>query len=105
MEQEEATPTGFVNALETMASEWYDHIKFFLHNGFAPETIDPKKRRALRLKSAPYQLIDNVQFRKNYDGFFLRCLEKDQTDEFFFQFHAGPAGGNFSSDTMAHKII
>ena len=41
-EQEEATPTGFVNALETMASEWYDHIKLFLCNGFAPETIDPK---------------------------------------------------------------
>ena len=48
-EQEEATPTGFVNALETATSEWYDHIKFFLHNGFAHETLDPKKRRELRL--------------------------------------------------------
>ena len=41
-EQEEATSTSFVNALETAASEWYDHIKFFLHNGFSPETLDPK---------------------------------------------------------------
>ena len=94
-EQEEAILTGFVNALEITAFEWYDHIKFFLHNGFSPETLDPKKRRALRMKSAPYQLIDNVLFRKNYDGVFLRCLEKDQTDDFLFQFHARLAGGHF----------
>ena len=68
-EQEEAIPIGFVNAIETTTSKWYDHIKFFLHNGFSPKTLDPKKCRALRLKSSPYQL-----FRKNYDGFFLRCM-------------------------------
>ena len=104
-EQEEATPTGFFNALETAAFEWYDHIRFFLHNGFSPETLDPKKCRALRLKSAPYQLINDVLFRKNCDGVFLRFLEKDQTDDFLFQFHVGLASGHFSSDTTSHKII
>ena len=88
-----------------MTSEWYDHIELFLHNGVSPETLDPKKRRALRLKLSPYQLIDNVLFRNNYDGIFLRCLEKDQIDEFLFQFHAGPIGGHLSGDTIAHKII
>ena len=59
-EQEETIPTGSVNAIETTTSEWYDHIKFFLNHGFSPETLDPKKRRALRLKSAPYQFIDGI---------------------------------------------
>ena len=63
-EQEEVVPTSSVNEIETTTSKWYDHIKFFLHNGFSPETLDPRKRRALRLKSSPYQLIDNVLFRK-----------------------------------------
>ena len=78
---------------------------FFLHNMFSPKTLDPKKCRALRLKSSPYQLIDNVLFRKNYDGIFLRCLEKDQINEFLFQIHARPTGGNFLGETMSHKII
>ena len=104
-EQEEATPTGFVNALETTASEWYDHTNFFLHNGFAPKTLYPKKCRALRMKSAPYQLINDVLFRNNYDGVFLRCLEKDHPDDFLFQFHARTTDGHFSCDTTAHKII
>ena len=41
-EQEEATPTSFVNALETTTSGWFDHIKFFLHNVFSPKPYIPK---------------------------------------------------------------
>ena len=47
-EQEEATPIGFVNALETMEYECYGHIIFFLHNGFSPETLDPKKMQGIK---------------------------------------------------------
>ena len=104
-EQEETIPTGSVNAIETTTSEWYDHIKFFLNHGFSPETLDSKKRTVLRLKSAPYQFIDGILFRKNYHGVFLRCLEKDQTHYILFQFHAGSVGGHFSGETIAHKII
>ena len=103
-EWEEAIPTGFVNILETTISKWYDQIKFFLHNGFSLETLDPKKCRVLRLKSTPYQLTDNVLFRNNYDGIFLRCLEKDQTNDFLFQFHVGPAGGHFSAIQWLTKL-
>ena len=98
-------PIGSINSIETTMSKWYDHIKFFLDHGFVPGTLDPKTHRELQLNSAPYQFIDNVLFRKNYDGIFLRCLEKDQTDGILFQFHAGPAGGHFSRETTAHKII
>ena len=59
----------------------------------------------MRLKSAPYQFIDNILFRKNYDRVFLKCLEKDQIDDILFQFHAGPAGGHLSGEMAAHKII
>ena len=76
-EKEEAVPTGSVNTIDMKTSEWYPHINFFLNHGFSPETLDSKKCRALRLKSAPYQLLDNVLFRKNYDGVFLRCLGKE----------------------------
>ena len=104
-EQKETIPTGSINTIETTTSEWYDHINFFLNHGFALETLDPKKCRYLRLKSAPYQFIDGIFFKKKYDGFFLRCLDTDQNDDILFQFHVGPTGGNFSGETTAHKII
>ena len=70
-----------------------------------PEHWSPKKRRALHLKSALYQIIDGVLFRKNYDGVFLRYLEQEDANKVVAELHDGPAGGHFSRDTIAHKIL
>ena len=49
----------------------------YLQQGYLPEHWSSKKRRALRLRSASYQVIDGVLFRKNYNGVLLRCLEHE----------------------------
>ena len=67
--------------------------------------MEPKKKRDVRLKSAPYQLVNNVLFRKNADGVLLRCLEKEESDSVLKQLHDGPAGGHFVGDTTAHKVL
>jgi len=59
-----------------MPNYWYDDIKFYLTCGNTPLNLDPKKRRALRLIYVPFQLINNVLFRKNCDGIFLTFLRK-----------------------------
>ena len=58
---------------------WYTDIRTLLEIGTAPDYLEPRKRRALRLKYAPYLLIDNILFRRNSDGVLLRCLDKDET--------------------------
>ena len=58
--------------ISTAPDSWYDDIKFFLLHGNAPEHLDPCNKRDLRLISAPYQLIDNILFRKNFEGVLLR---------------------------------
>ena len=57
------------------------------------------------MNSASYQIIDGVIFRKNYDGEFLRCLEQEDASKVVKGLHDGPAGGHFSGDTIAHKIL
>ena len=56
---------------------WYTDIRIILETGTAPDYLEPRKKRALRLKSAPYLLIDNILFRRNSDGVLLQCLDKD----------------------------
>ena len=70
-----------------------------------PEHWNSKQRRALRLKSASYQIIEGILFRKNYDGVLLRCLEKEDTRKVMIDLHDGPTGGHFFGDTTAHKIL
>ena len=50
---------------------WYIDLRTLLEIGTALDYLEPRKRRALRLKAAPYLLIDNILFRRNSDGFLL----------------------------------
>jgi len=42
---------------------------------------------------------------KNYDGFYLRCLEKEDVDKVLSELHDGLLRGNFGGDTMDHKVL
>ena len=50
-------------------------------------------------------MINKILFRKNSDGVFLRCLEKDETGKFLKELHFGPIGGHFGGETTVHKIL
>ena len=67
--------------------------------------MDARKKRALRLKSTQYQLIDGVLFWQNYDQVLLRCLEKDDAEHILTELHDGPVGDHFSGETTAHKVL
>ena len=44
-------------------------------------------------------------FRKNYDGVFLRYLEKPEADTILVDLHAGPAGGHYYGEATTHKVL
>jgi len=46
-----------------------------------------------------------VLYRKNYDGVYLRCLEKEDANKVLSELHDGPARGHFRGDTTTHKIL
>ena len=85
--------------------EWYDDIRFYLTHGYAPPNLDFNKSSNLILKATPYQFIDNVLFRINYDGVFLMCLENPEANSLLFEMHVEPVGGNFSGETTANKLL
>jgi len=90
---------------QTMTNSWYENIIFYLLHGSALCNIDSKNRRALRLKSASFQLINDILFWKNFDGVFLRCLEKEESERVLDELHSGDSGGHFGGDTTTHKVL
>ena len=84
---------------------WYQDLVHYLQEGLLLEHWNSKQRRALHLKSASYQIVEGILFRKNYDGVLLRCLEKEDAKKVMIDLHDGPARGHFSGDTTAHKIL
>ena len=88
-----------------LQSYLYWDLVHYLQEGYFSEHWNSKQRRALRLKSTSYQIIDGVLFRRNYDGVFLRCLEQEDAKKVITELHDGIAGGHFSGDTIAHNIL
>ena len=85
--------------------KWYNEINYYLTHGSNPNHLDARKKPALILKYAQYQLIDGVLFQQNYDNVLLRCLEKDDLDHILTELHDGPAGGHFGGETTAHTVL
>jgi len=90
---------------QNLVSPWYDDIRHCLQHGSTPHHLNPTKRRALRLKSASFHLVNGILFRHNFDGVLMRCLEKDEVEKVFLKLHAGEDGGHFGGDTTAHKVL
>jgi len=84
---------------------WYEELTFLLHHVTCPKNLNARERRSLRLKSTQYRLINLVLFRVNYDGVLLRCLECEDAYKVLKDIHDGPAGGHFTGNTTAHKIL
>jgi hypothetical protein len=91
--------------VQNSTNPWYDDIKFYLIHSSAPRHLDPKNRRALRLKSTPYQLVNGVLFGKFFDEILMRCLARDEIDKVLSKLHAGEASGHFGGDTTVHKVL
>jgi hypothetical protein len=84
---------------------WYEKLTYLLHHGTCPENLKPRERRALRLKSAQYHLMNSILFQVNNDGVLLRYLECEDANKVLKELHDGPIGGHFAVDTTAHKIL
>jgi len=71
----------------------------------APHNLYRKNGRALRLRSASFQLINDILFRKNFDGIFLHCLDKEESKRVLAKLHFGDIGVHFGGDTISHKVL
>ena len=80
-------------------------MKYYLIDGSGLDHLDARNKRALSLKYAQYQLVDGVLLWQNYDQVLLRCLEKGDVEHILIELHDDLAGGHFSRETTAHKVL
>jgi hypothetical protein len=80
-------------------------MKYYLTHGYAPQYLEPRKRKYVRLKYAQYQLVNGILLRKNYDDMLVSCLENSDAEKVLSKLHDGPTGGHFGGDTTEHKIL
>jgi hypothetical protein len=104
-ENEMALWCGEASYISLGPESWYENLTYLLHHGTCPENLNPRERRALRLNSAQYRLINSVLFRISFDRVLFICLEREDADKFLKELHDGFASGHFTGNTITHKIL
>jgi len=94
-----------IHCTQIVPNSWYNDTRFYLLHITTPRNIDPRNRRALRLRFASFQLINDVLFRKNFDGVFMRCLEKEESEKVLAKLHSGDAGGHLVETQLPTKYL
>jgi hypothetical protein len=88
-----------------MDLEWYLNIIYYLKNLSYPSHLVDCKRRALRLKSMRYCLIQDGLGWRNPHGIIIRFVNKEEANKLIEEFYSGYCGGHFAAHTTTHKIL
>ena len=92
-----------VLAVKSQAPAWAQHTVRFLQIGELPEEQEEAERVARR--SALYQFVDNVLYRKRPNGVKLKCISREEGLELLAEIHGGICGSHIGSRTLAGKAF
>ena len=98
-----AEETPLVLAVEPLAPAWAQHTVQFLQTGELPEEQEEAEKVARR--SAMYQFIDGVLYRKRPNGVKLKCIPWEEGLELLAEIHRGICGSHIGSRALAGKVF
>jgi len=92
-----------LNTNETLG--WYDDLNTFLISGKYLSKMKSSQRRALKIKAQKYMVQRGLLFKKNHEGIYLRCLNRDEADKVLLDLHDKYGAAHGSHLATTHKIL
>ncbi|MCO5573602.1 hypothetical protein L7F22_027374 [Adiantum nelumboides] len=85
--------------------EWSEKIVNFLVNGFPPKELHKDVVQRLIKECEPYSLIAGTLYKLGKDYILRRCAREDEYLYILQEAHMGVAGGHFSGELTARKVL
>ena len=90
-----------VLVVEPQAPAWAQHTVRFLQTGELPEEQEEAEKVARR--SALYQFVDDVLYRKRLNSVKLKCIPREEGLELVAEIHGGICGSHIGSRALPAK--
>lgn len=84
---------------------WYQDMVYYLLQNYFPDGLNGSQQRALKNKSISYMLKNGKLYKCNYDGLYLRCLDRTKVGQVLIEFHDKYGTGHGSAEATAHQIL
>ena len=92
-----------VLAVEPQAPAWAQHTVRFLQTREIPE--DKEEAEKVACRSALYQFVDDVLYRRRPNGVKLKCIPREEGLELLAEIHGGICGSHIGSRALAGKAF
>ena len=85
--------------------DWYKDTIYYLKKLICHDYLVDHQRRALRIKSSKYVLMQDGLGWKNPDGIILKCVNLEESKVIIRYMHYGLCSGHYVPRTTAAKIV
>ncbi|KAG9453408.1 hypothetical protein H6P81_006312 [Aristolochia fimbriata] len=98
-EIEESLP---ISASQNTTGDWREPITNFLRHGILP--LDLRERVQIRRAAPKYVFINDVLYRRSYEGLLLRCLLKEEGQQVLKETHGGICGAHQAGPNLHLQV-
>uniref|UniRef100_A0A2N9HH26 Uncharacterized protein n=1 Tax=Fagus sylvatica TaxID=28930 RepID=A0A2N9HH26_FAGSY len=82
--------------------DWRQPLIDYLEHGKLPD--DSRHKTEVRRRAPRFIYYKDTLYRRSFDGLFLRCLGKGETDQAMEEAHSGVCGAHQSGPKLYHRI-
>uniref|UniRef100_A0A2N9GLW9 Uncharacterized protein n=1 Tax=Fagus sylvatica TaxID=28930 RepID=A0A2N9GLW9_FAGSY len=100
--EEYTSETNAISVSVVEDEDWRQPLIDYLEHGKLPD--DSRHRTEVRRRAPRFIYYKDTLYRRSFDGLFLRCLGKGETDQAMEEAHSGVCGAHQSGPKLYHRI-
>lgn len=103
--KENSKMVGVAQIVGYEVSPWYQHIYKYLKDNIIDTKLDRKEQVRMKILATRYVIIEDVLYKRSFNGILLRCLLNEDVDIALEHAHGGACGGHFNGRLVFSKLI
>ena len=100
--EEYTSETNAISVSIVEDEDWHQPLIDYLEHGKLPN--DSRHRTEVRRRAPRFIYYKDTLYRRSFDGLFLRCLGKGETDQAIEEAHSGVCSAHQSGPKLYHRI-
>uniref|UniRef100_A0A2N9ITV2 Uncharacterized protein n=1 Tax=Fagus sylvatica TaxID=28930 RepID=A0A2N9ITV2_FAGSY len=100
--EEYTSETNAISVSVVEDEDWRQPLIDYLEHGKLPD--DSRHKTEVRRRAPRFIYYKDTLYRRSFDGLFLRCLGKGETDQAMEEAHSGVCGAHQSGPKLYHRI-
>ena len=99
------SPASINEIIVKLCNQWYKDLHEYLKQNIIPPSLSPIEKCIFKQKATRYAILEDVVYKRSYDGILLLCLELVDQSIAIYTYNDGICGGHFNGTIISNCIL